>query len=92
MVTGNFYCQKIKSKKIPVHDTELERSPKQGEGRYPATMLSSQELPETLNRHHLRNDFFKRFARDTQDFLYKRILKRALQSKYQELRSNFYYN
>jgi len=69
-------------------DPVLLRVPKLEERRYPATMLS-QRLPETSIKHHLGTDLFKRFTRDTQDFLYKRILKRALQSKYQELRTTF---
>ena len=77
---------------LPIYDSdldpELKRVPKLEERRYPATMLS-QRLPEPLIKHHLGTDFFKRFTRDTQDFLYKRILKRALQSKYQELRTTF---
>ena len=78
---------------LPIYDSDLDpesiRVPKLEERRYPATMLS-QRLPETSIKHHLLGtDLFKRFTRDTQDFLYKRILKRALQSKYQELRTTF---
>merc|ERR1719270_2479146 len=69
-------------------DPELLRTSKLEERKYPATMLS-QRLPEISIKQHLGSDLFKRFTRDTRDFLYKRILKRALQSKYQEFRTNF---